>query len=294
MNQFLETEQKIKFNPFKFGIISIFAIMLFYQLAGVLLYTVFDFFISSEAVLLRSSAFIGQLVFMLIPTLILIKWQHGKIKTSIPFRIPTITEVFVTILLILTLQFVMEGFIYFEMKLPFPDFVKNIFDVIDKAFEGIYRQLIIANSIPELFYVLFVVALVPGICEEVLFRGLFLKNLLITKTTSDSIIFSGVIFALLHFNPIALLPLIFLGMYLGFLLIRTKSIFIPIIAHVTNNAVTTLKVYFNPELIKQNSTSFNTTDGNELSLIIVIVIASIIFYFLHKYFNKITSTISEN
>ncbi len=105
--------------------------------------------------------------------------------------------------------------------------------------------------------------------------------------------FSGIIFALIHFNPIALIPLIVLGMYLGFLVYRTQSIFIPIIAHITNNAFSTIKVFFNPDLIKQDSTTLSLATESEINLIIVMVVVSIIIYFLHKYFKQITESIQE-
>lgn len=282
-----------KFSPIKFGIISIILVMLFYQFAGMVIYYFISLVGPSSTFNLRISALAGQLLFMLLPTLFLLKWQHGSILNGLPLRIPKLSEMLTTILIIILLQFVLEGFIYFQMKLPFPQFVKEVLDQLDQLFELVYRQLIIANSVAELSFVLLVVAIVPGICEEVLFRGLFMKNLLIVKTPLSSIAISGIIFALIHFNPIALIPLIVLGMYLGFLVYRTQSIFIPIIAHITNNAFSTIKVFFNPDLIKQDSTTLSLATESEINLIIVMVVVSIIIYFLHKYFKQITESIQE-
>lgn len=282
-----------KFSPIKFGIISIILVMLFYQFAGMVIYYFISLVGPSSTFNLRISALAGQLLFMLLPTLFLLKWQHGSILNGLPLRTPKLSEILTTILIIILLQFVLEGFIYFQMKLPFPQFVKEVLDQLDQLFELVYRQLIIANSVAELSFVLLVVAIVPGICEEVLFRGLFMKNLLIVKTPLSSIAISGIIFALIHFNPIALIPLIVLGMYLGFLVYRTQSIFIPIIAHITNNAFSTIKVFFNPDLIKQDSTTLSLATESEINLIIVMVVVSIIIYFLHKYFKQITESIQE-
>ena len=286
-------KSETKFSPIKFGIISIISIMLFYQFAGMVLYYFISLVGPSSTFNVRFSALAGQLLFMLLPTLFLLKWQHGSILNALPLRIPKLTEILTTILIIILLQFILEGFIYFQMKLPFPQFVKEVLDQLDKLFELVYRQLIIANSVAELSFVLLVVAIIPGICEEVLFRGLFMKNLLITKTPLSSIVISGIIFALIHFNLIALIPLIVLGMYLGFLVYRTQSIFIPIIAHITNNAFSTIKVFFNPDLIKQDSTTLSLATESEINLIIVMVVVSIIIYFLHKYFKQITESIQE-
>jgi membrane protease YdiL (CAAX protease family) len=55
---------------------------------------------------------------------------------------------------------------------------------------------------------------------------------------------TGVIFGLFHFNPFALLPLIGLGCYFGFLRMRSNSIILAMTAHFLNNALAVIVVFF--------------------------------------------------
>lgn len=283
----INLSSQTKFSPFKFGIISIIAIMIFYNVAGGILFFLLSFSSGTLFSDLRFSTLVGQLLFMLLPTLFLIKLQHGSLSKGLNLRIPKAKEVIITILIVLIFQFALEGFIYFQMKIPFPEQIQEFLNKIDKLFEDIFRQLVLAKSFEELLFVIFVIAVVPGVCEEVLFRGLLLKNISIAASQKTAIILSGVIFALFHFNPIALIPLIVLGIYFGYMVNISQSIFIPIIAHITNNAFTTIKVYFEPELIKQSSTTISAATESELIMFAVMVISLILTFFLHNYFKSL-------
>jgi membrane protease YdiL (CAAX protease family) len=77
-------------------------------------------------------------------------------------------------------------------------------------------------------------ALVPGICEEALFRGAFQRSI---RLRLLAIPLSGVLFAVYHADPHHIAAVVPLGLYLAWLGDRTNSLFVPISAHVTNNAI---------------------------------------------------------
>ena len=77
------------------------------------------------------------------------------------------------------------------------------------------------------------------IAEELLFRGVLFHSLR-TKwrlNTGGAIVGSSLLFAFAHVSPFAFLPLFVLGLAFAGMYVRTNSLWIPILMHVTNNVV---------------------------------------------------------
>jgi membrane protease YdiL (CAAX protease family) len=94
---------------------------------------------------------------------------------------------------------------------------------------------------------LLIIACLPGICEEVMFRGVLLRGferLGITK----AILISSFLFGLLHLDFQKLLGTFLLGALIGLIVYRTNSIFAGMIAHFSNNAIAVLLYYAMAEL----------------------------------------------
>lgn len=75
-------------------------------------------------------------------------------------------------------------------------------------------------------------ALVPGIAEELLFRGAFQRSIRIRWL---AVLLSGFFFAAYHTDPHHVVAVLPLGLYLAWLGDRTGSVLVPITAHVMNN-----------------------------------------------------------
>jgi membrane protease YdiL (CAAX protease family) len=90
--------------------------------------------------------------------------------------------------------------------------------------------------------VLIIAAIIAPIVEELLFRGLIYKQ--ITGSENLKILFSGIFFALIHFQIEVIFPLIFLGLILGYLRKSQDSIWVPIIFHMLNNSIAIYGQYY--------------------------------------------------
>lgn len=80
-------------------------------------------------------------------------------------------------------------------------------------------------------------ALAPALCEEILLRGVLARGLQAAAGTAGAVIASAVLFALLHLEPVRLLPTAVLGALLAYAALRTQSIVPCIIIHFLNNAI---------------------------------------------------------
>ena len=92
-----------------------------------------------------------------------------------------------------------------------------------------------------LFVNIIVMAALPAICEEFLFRGT-LQNLLEKKSSKPhlAIWITAIIFSAIHLQFYGFIPRMLLGAYLGYLLYWSRSLWLPVLAHFLHNALSIL------------------------------------------------------
>ena len=89
---------------------------------------------------------------------------------------------------------------------------------------------------------IFSTAIVPAICEEYLFRGAVL-GLLLPFGRTTAIIGSSILFGFMHQNPLQLFYTVFMGVILGYIYVKTKSIWACMLLHFFNNLITVLEEF---------------------------------------------------
>lgn len=87
---------------------------------------------------------------------------------------------------------------------------------------------------------LFAVALSPGICEEVLFRGLLLGQFRKSMPPAKAVILSGLLFGLFHLSIYRILPTMLLGTAAGILVVISGSILPAMALHFLYDAILVL------------------------------------------------------
>ncbi len=91
---------------------------------------------------------------------------------------------------------------------------------------------------------IFVIALMPALGEELLFRGVIQRIFIdMTRSVHLGIIITAVVFSAFHFQFLGFLPRFLLGLMLGYAMMMTGSLWSSIWLHFINNASTVL-VYF--------------------------------------------------
>ncbi len=92
---------------------------------------------------------------------------------------------------------------------------------------------------------LLLMAAIPALAEELVFRGLILNIFNgLFKNVHLAIFASAVIFTLLHLQIYKVLPMMLLAMTFGYLVYWTGSVWTAVIAHFLNNAVTVFSLHF--------------------------------------------------
>lgn len=105
------------------------------------------------------------------------------------------------------------------------------------AFRAIHHALAPRGPLDTLVS-LAVIAILPGLCEELVVRGVLLPSLVRPMGAAGAVVGSAFLFAAMHADPYRFLFTLTVGLVLGVLRLRTGSLWPPIFAHVTLNALT--------------------------------------------------------
>lgn len=107
----------------------------------------------------------------------------------------------------------------------------------EERIQEIMASLHLLGGLP---LVILAMAIVPGICEELLFRGTMLSGLAKGIGRTGGIIVSSFLFAAMHGSPDRFVPQLALGIVLAILVLRTGSILPAMIVHAGHNATVLL------------------------------------------------------
>ena len=126
-------------------------------------------------------------------------------------------------------------------SLPLPKLMTGYEDQI----ENTIKRFLEMPTLGDLMVNLFVIALVAGLAEEVLFRGM-IQQLIMQKTNNPTaaIFITAALFSAIHFQFSGFFPRFLLGALFGYLFFWGKSLWYPIIGHVIHNGTTVVLVYF--------------------------------------------------
>jgi len=102
------------------------------------------------------------------------------------------------------------------------------------------------TTISGLAFNLCMMAVIPAIGEELVFRGA-LQPLLIRlfKNAHIGIILASLLFGLMHLQFYGLLPRVVLGLFLGYYFYYSRSLWLPILMHFVNNGTAVIVYYLN-------------------------------------------------
>ena len=117
-----------------------------------------------------------------------------------------------------------------------------LFPIPEAALEQ-YAQLTDSTTRP-LWELLLLVAVLPGICEEIAFRGVLLHGLRQRLRPLWACLLVGVIFAAFHIDLVRLLGTAVLGVLLAGLTLHTRSIYPAMLWHILNNGTAIVAAYF--------------------------------------------------
>lgn len=133
------------------------------------------------------------------------------------------------------------------------------------------------------FMVFLLVSFFAPIIEEIIFRGIIQKGMINNGVKPrNAILVSALIFGIVHFNPWQFIGAFLLGIVLGVVYFKTKSLLMSIFLHFFNNTIAAIMMKF----FDTDSFAELLHLPNYLILFIGIVIFAV-FYYLFMYKNRV-------
>lgn len=137
-----------------------------------------------------------------------------------------------------------------------------------KLMEG----LLVMQSPWEMVASLAVMAIVPALGEELVFRGIGQQKLIeMTGKPALGIALTALIFSITHFEIQRFLAILLLGGVLGLLFYWTKNLWIPIAAHFLNNGAQVIVAWLNQDKISE----LKDGTGDDLPMAVILASAAV-------------------
>lgn len=141
-----------------------------------------------------------------------------------------------------------------------------------------------ANGWTSLLLNLFMMAILAGLGEELLLRGIVQPLLIsITKNAHLGIWVAAALFSLMHFQFFGFVPRMLLGALFGYYYYWSRNLWIPIIAHILNNGfIVAYTFVYGSASISPKLREVNTEDSPSVLLIVLSIslsIAGLLFFY---------------
>lgn len=176
--------------------------------------------------------------------------------------------------------------------LVLPDFM-SVIEQWMKSSESYAAELtnafLYVTDYQGLIYNIILIAIIPALGEELLFRGM-LQRIFTEwfKSAHWGIWISAFIFSAIHLQFFGFLPRIFLGIFFGYLLEATGSLWIPVLAHFINNLTGVILAFFVAKnTLPQSSNDFGMTNETWIYGIIGGILGSILFWLIIRKKNRV-------
>ena len=166
--------------------------------------------------------------------------------------------------------------------LPEPTGVwKKMFDMLNETMEQVFNNRIAG---------FLMVAVAAPLLEETLFRGIILKALLKKVKPYRAILITAIAFGVFHMNPWQFLYATVLGLFLGYMYWKTRSLFYSILVHMLLNGTAFFAAQFSDMDSTEGLAEQISGDDLQKFLIIVTLSLGVIFFawnFFEKYFAQV-------
>lgn len=195
--------------------------------------------------------------------------------------------VVVTIALVIIFMAVNSIFIEWNAKFNFPDFADE-FEMWAREREETAAELTefltSFASAGELMLALIIIAVLPAIGEEIVFRGLIQNELYRgMKNIHVSIWFAAILFSAIHFQFFGFVPRLLLGALFGYLYYWSGNLMLAILAHFVNNGVSVVALY----MYQQGRFKFDIESQESAPPNVVLMSAALtagLLYYFYKYY----------
>lgn len=183
-----------------------------------------------------------------------------------------------------------------NLRLSLPSFLGGLEEWMRQAEESageVTRMFLEVATWQGLLFNLFMIAVIPALGEEFIFRGIVLK--VFRQWTGNAhlaVWISALLFSAMHMQFFGFLPRLLLGLVLGYLFVWSRSLWVPIFAHFFNNAAAVIFyfLHFNGHIrldIEEVGMGAGTPYYVAVSIVLLIGLFSYFRSFEHRHVQRL-------
>lgn len=166
---------------------------------------------------------------------------------------------------------------YYIALIDFPDYLSDL----DTDATASLTRLLKMEGPFDLILNIILLGILPGVGEELLFRGIIQKEIHQKWNRPHLAIWvTAIIFSAFHFQVIGFLPKMMIGVVLGYAYFLSGSLILPMVIHALNNSFATVSYYF----MGQNAVAENTPEANlPLGMVLIsTLVNAALFYQIYQ------------
>lgn len=177
----------------------------------------------------------------IVPAIVFARLDSNNISAYLSLnKKPFLYSILCSVLIILCAQPLINWMAEVNGLMPAPEWMHKA----EQDAAEVTKLFLKMDGISDLLINLFMIALIPALGEELLFRGLFQPLFhKMTKNPHLGIWLSAILFSALHMQFLGFFPRMFMGAAFGYLLLWSNTLWLPVIGHLINNGAAVLLAY---------------------------------------------------
>ncbi|MDT8402124.1 MAG: CPBP family intramembrane glutamic endopeptidase [Bacteroidales bacterium] len=203
----------------------------------------------------------------LLPSLAIAFFMRGDAHSYLGLNNkPGLTSASLSILFIILIIPLNSYLSWFNSRLDLPGWLEGLENWMagkESQSERLTLILMDAGSVGGLMINILIVALIPAVGEEFLYRGV-LQNIFTRWLRSGhlGLILTALLFSAAHLQFYGFIPRFILGLGFGYLYLYSGNIWLPVLAHLVNNLIPTILAFFvGWESVNSAIDEFSAGDG---------------------------------
>lgn len=235
---------------------------------------------------LRIAQSLTTLLMFLLPPLLLAATERIRARDFYRFKTPKPVEVLTVFLIMMCAMPLMEWIAFANQQMVLPDFLQGVQDWMQRKEDEAMKMTVLLLTIRHIgdFVInLLMIALLPAIAEELLFRGAVQR--LFYKMFSNphvAIWLSAFIFSAIHLQFFGFFPRMLLGAAFGYIYWWTGSLWYPMLAHFLNNGYAVCEAYYMQLHHLPLSEAENSVNFKWYGYLISLVLTTFLFLYLKR------------
>ena len=197
---------------------------------------------------LRYLLIIQDISLLAVPSIIILILMKSESSAGLTeLKIPKVSEVGLVVILTFCIFPITSFTGQINSALHLPDWLSGVehwmIEKEEKA-NNLIDLIIRSNTFLTMMLNLVIIALIPAIAEELIFRGVFQRIFYkLFRSGHMAIWFTAFLFSTLHFQFFGFIPRFILGLVFGYLFFWSGTLWLPVISHFVNNAFPVILAY---------------------------------------------------